>query len=126
MENQGTGRMRRLTTGLWLLAVAVGFFAAGPSPGAVAVEARNQDSVLRSYDIAAAELATVLLRFAEQSDVQLSVDVALTKGKRSPGIKGKYTLDAALRILLDGNGLMFRMTGPRTIVIEKASDADGD
>jgi len=75
-----------------------------------------------SYDVTGAELGIVLIKFAEQAGIQLSVDVALTRGKHSPGIKGDYTLDQALRKLLDDTGLAFRISGPRTIVIEKLSD----
>jgi len=89
---------------------------------ATAQTAHEEASAKRNYDIAGAELGTVLIRFAEQAGVQLSVDVALTSGKHSPGIKGEYTLEQALRKLLDDSGLVFRMAGPRAIVIERLSD----
>ena len=45
---------------------------------------------------------------------------ALTDGIQSPGVKGKYTVAAALKELLAGSGLSFRVINSRTVEIRKA------
>ena len=123
MTHRQSGRAHGYVRWLCLIAGAAGGLGCLAPPGIADAQAVHDEALgKRNYDIAGAELGIVLIRFAEQAGVQLSVDVALTRGKHSPGIKGEYTLEQALRKILDDNGLVFRMAGPHTIVIDKLPD----
>ena len=88
--------------------IAVGAGSAGhahaqattPAPGS---EASATD--LRSYDIPAGPLTSVLMRFLAESGVLLSGSTDLAQGKDSPGVRGHFTPGAALAALLAGTGL---------------------
>ncbi|SDN55119.1 TonB-dependent siderophore receptor [Pseudomonas jinjuensis] len=69
---------------------------------ALAADAASQQ---RQYAIPAGSLDQALNRFASESGVLLSVDAALTAGKRSAGLRGSYTVPEALERLLRGSGL---------------------
>jgi hypothetical protein len=45
---------------------------------------------------------------------------SLTQGIQSPDVRGKFTVAAALKQLLAGSGLSFRMINARTVEIRKA------
>lgn len=109
-----------VTRGIWLAALALGVAAATALP--VHAQARPSQTATRDFDIPAGALGSALLRFGQQSGLQFSVGSELTKGKRSSGIKGKYTPEDGLRALLIGSGLTFRFTGPRTVVVEPLPD----
>lgn len=86
------------------LAIAVGLAFASPSMAASAAAA---------YRIPAGELDGALNAFAAQAGIALSVDGALTAGKRSPGLSGNYGVDDGLNALLAGSGLQARALGNR-------------
>lgn len=69
-------------------------------PLALPVEAQEQ-----LYHLAQADLGQVLTRFAAEAGVVLSFDANLTRGRHSPGLEGRYSIDAALHQLLRGSGL---------------------
>lgn len=70
--------------------------------------------------IPAGSLATALNRLAENSDLQLVYDTAMTAGKKSPGIQGDFTPNQALGKLLQGTGLTHSVSGDGTILITAA------
>lgn len=92
--------------------------------GAFPAMAQNAtaQTATRQFDIPAGALGSALLRFGEQSGLQFSVGSEMTRGKRTAGIKGKFTPEDGLRALLGGTGLTFRFTGPRTVVVEPLPD----
>lgn len=57
------------------------------------------------FAIGAGPLGTVLNRFATEAGVVLSFDTALTQGKQSPGLRGRYSVDQGFAVLLAGAGL---------------------
>lgn len=59
----------------------------------------------RRYDIPAGPLDEALSRFAVESGVLLAVQAELVQDKRSPGLAGSYSHQAALNTLLAGTGL---------------------
>ncbi|MCB5185761.1 TonB-dependent receptor [Methylobacillus gramineus] len=59
-----------------------------------------QAESLRSFDIPAGSLTSVLNSFAQATGVVLSFDPALTAGKSSNGLKGSYTLKQGFDALL--------------------------
>lgn len=88
----------------------------------VVAQTATTQTAARQFDIPAGALGSALLRFGEQSGLQFSVGSELTRGKKTAGIKGKYTPEDGLRALLGGTGLTFRFTGPRTVVVEPLPD----
>lgn len=60
---------------------------------------------LIAFDIPAGNLDQALNQIALIAKVEIIADASLTQGKRTNGFKGAYTLDAALNLLLQENGL---------------------
>jgi len=67
--------------------------------------------------IAAQPLDEALQEFSRQSDIQVVFFSQVTHGARSPGIDGTVTVDVALRALLAGSGLAYRIINSRTVEI---------
>lgn len=89
-------------------AVAVHLLLAGVAVGGWVGAAQAQTATAastRSYSIPAGPLNVVMTRFLGESGVLLSGSTELAQGKRSPGVRGKMTPDAALATLLAGTGL---------------------
>jgi iron complex outermembrane receptor protein len=109
-----------------LPALAFGALIAGPLAGpptpAQAQSAETEET--RQYRIPAGPLGEVLSTFAERADILLSADAELTKGKSSPGLKGRYTHRAALDKLLAGTGLEYRFTDHGTVTLKRVSDRE--
>ena len=90
--------------------------------------ADHQDEAVRlaeaeriNFDIPPQPLRSALTTFAEQSGWQLFYSAEVAEGIQSPGLSGIYAPDRALKELLAGTGLAFRLTDPRTVTIEPAS-----
>ncbi|WP_294289623.1 STN domain-containing protein, partial [uncultured Sphingomonas sp.] len=63
-----------------------------------------------SVSIPAQPLGDALAQFAQQAQLQLSLDATLVAGKRSPGVSGRMDRALALDRLLAGSGLDWRLT----------------
>lgn len=111
---------RRVHAVVSVLAVAVAVFIATPVASAQG-QAAGQIAV-QQFNVPAGDLSSALLMFGEQSGLQFNVDSTLTDGKRSNGVRGSYAVDRALIELLSGSGLSYRYSGPRTVVIEPATE----
>lgn len=83
----------------------------------------SNQAALKQFDVPAGPLGAALLRFGEQSGLQFSVGTDLTLGKSTSGLRGKYNAEDGLRALLSGTGLVYRFTGARTVVIERAPES---
>ncbi|MGT2433781.1 STN domain-containing protein [Cupriavidus basilensis] len=59
----------------------------------------------KQYDIGAGSLDQVLGHFGRQAGVLVAIDPELTKGLRSEGLHGTYTVTEALAALLSGQQL---------------------
>ena len=70
--------------------------------------------------IAAQSLDQALQEFSRQSGMQVIVFSSLITGLQSPGITGKFTVAEALRQLLAGTRLTFRLINDRTVEIREA------
>jgi iron complex outermembrane receptor protein len=77
------------------------------------------DTVTFGLDIPREDLALALNRFAQQSHIEISYSAELTRGKTSPSLKGTYTSEQALKMLLKGSGLHVRRIAGGALVIEK-------
>jgi hypothetical protein len=60
-----------------------------------------------SFDIPSLPLESALASFGAETGFQILYDTALTAGRRSHEVRGKYSPDTALRQLLSGTGLSF-------------------
>jgi iron complex outermembrane receptor protein len=106
---------------LWSASVAALLSVPGaalPSPAqaqqAVAAEQRQ-------FSIPAGPLAGALNRFADAAQIQLVYSGAVTRGRSSTGLSGRYTVQQGLAQLLAGTGLGFRFSGPDSVTIAWAS-----
>lgn len=59
----------------------------------------------REFNIGAGPLGRALTQFAAEAGVLLSVDAALTEGRSTTGLQGRYTVDQGLARLVAGTGL---------------------
>lgn len=59
----------------------------------------------RSYDIPAGPLQPALIRFSAEAGIYLAGSTDLASGKRSPGLKGRFSAQEGLTALLAGTGL---------------------
>jgi len=64
-----------------------------------------QEQVEMSFDIAPGPLDSALSQFAANAGITLSFDPAHARGLKSPGLRGRYPVDAGLRQLLAGSRL---------------------
>jgi iron complex outermembrane recepter protein len=69
------------------------------------------------FDIPAQTLGSALLRFSEQAQLQVIVESRLAESVSAPPLKGAYTRGDALKVLLEGSGLTFRIVGTAAIAI---------
>jgi iron complex outermembrane receptor protein len=110
MARKGFGRRDERVS--LVLAAAVGAMAFGAEAPAAA-HARMQASQLaaevRSYAIPAGTVGMALNRLAEENGVQMVFLAGLTRNVRTGGLKGDYSLGAALDELLAGTGLGYRL-----------------
>lgn len=106
--------------------MAVGFYLPGSVPrcGAllaviglvVAIAAVIPQGVLATeplieFDIPAEPLDTALTAYGAATRMQLLFDADMTEGRRTNGVKGAFTAEAALAQLLAGTGIAARMIG---------------
>lgn len=82
-------------------------------------QAAQQD--VRTYAIAAGPLANQLNQFAAQAGIFLAADGALTANKTSPALNGNYSVEQALRILLQGSGLEALSSGDNRYQLQPAA-----
>ncbi|MGG2398433.1 TonB-dependent siderophore receptor [Pseudomonas sp. SH1-B] len=85
-------------------------------------KARAEEQV-NTYAIDAGPLGAVLGRFANEAGVLLSFDAALTNGKHSPGLQGRYSVEQGFAQLLAGSGLQAVSTGADSFGIKPGSVA---
>jgi hypothetical protein len=72
------------------------------------------------FRIAAQPLDDALQEFSRQTGMQIIFFSRLTEGIQSPGVRGEYTMEAALKKLLSGSGLDFRLINDRAVSILRA------
>ena len=70
-----------------------------------------------TFDIAPQQLPSALLKFSEQSGVQVTSPGELIEGKSSPGVVGTFNPSGALALLLKDTSLYFDVIDAHTVVI---------
>ncbi len=86
------------------------------TPSAAMAQAAAPDAQ-RDYDVPAGSLADALNQLAEQSGLQLNYEAALTEGRTSRGLRGRFTRREALARVLADTGLVARDTGAASMTI---------
>ncbi len=86
----------------------------------------SQDPSPRQFDIPSGSLASALNRFADETSLQLVYDTKLADGRVTAGISGSYTVEQALKSLLEGTGLDYRFANDRTVTLEPANGSSLD
>ncbi len=69
------------------------------------------------FDIPAQPLATALIAFGKQANVQVLTSGGAIARFRSNGVQGSYPVAEALRLLLQGTNLDYRFTGEGTVAV---------
>lgn len=102
--------VRLVGHGAWTLVV---WLMVGIRPGIAAADL----SQISRFDIQPQELPSALLKFSEQSGIQVTSPGALIEGKTSPGVVGQLEGRRALDSLLRNTALGYDVVDSRSIVI---------
>lgn len=73
----------------------------------------------RRFDIHAQSLSSALSEFARQCDRQILFSTEIVSGKSIADVKGNLEPEAALRLILQGTGLTFRVMANDTILVQE-------
>lgn len=73
---------------------------------------------LIAFHISAQQLSEAVLRFSDETGVQVLFGAPLAKGVRANAVQGRYSVADALDRLLEGTGLSWRYLNAHTITIE--------
>jgi hypothetical protein len=88
--------------------------------GAFQGPASSPDPQTRRFDIQPGPLGDVLNRFEQVTGVTAILSIEPIGTIQSPGVVGVYSIEGALDALLSGTSVTFRLTGPKTAVVELA------
>lgn len=75
------------------------------------------------FTIPPQSLETAVMAFGRQSGWQVAVDHATLAGRSSPGVSGRLAAGDALRRVLAGTGVTWRVSEPGTVVLERLDGA---
>lgn len=103
--------------------LAVSFVAILSAPaevGAQIVQAPATTPITRNYNIPAGPLSDALTRFSSEAGIYLVGSMELAQNKRSPGVKGTYSVQSALSALMTGTGLRVETISPGRYVLRRA------
>jgi catecholate siderophore receptor len=77
-----------------------------------------------TYDIPAGSLESVLNAFQKASGIEVVIPDDAMRSIPSPGVKGRFSLDQALREILRDTGISYRFSDRRTVVLEIHAQAE--
>jgi iron complex outermembrane receptor protein len=77
-----------------------------------------------TYDIPAQPLSSALVTFGQQSGLQVAVDSAIVEGLQSQPVSGALTPEEALARMLSGTGIIWRMSEPNLVMLERVTPVD--
>jgi hypothetical protein len=90
-----------------------------------AVAASGRDATAKiTFDIPSQPLATALFAYSQQSGAEVFVDHALVASRWSTVLRGAYDIEAALRALLLGSGLVPRRAAPNGFTLVSIATAE--
>jgi len=112
----------------WALLAACGFCGGtGHALGQQAQMGPAEDARgLVSFDIGPQPLSSAVRAFSDVTGQALLVDERLLVGRMSPGARGEFTPEDALRRLLAGTGLRERYTSDKAFTLMPSVDANRD
>ncbi len=113
------GRRRRGWTVCWTLVWLCAALCGRP--------AGAQEPILRlfDFDIPAQPLQSALEHYSNVTGSSVVYRAALAVGRRSAAVKGIYTPEAALRMLIEGSGLAAEYTAANAFILQPASRKGG-
>ncbi|MES2272161.1 MAG: TonB-dependent receptor [Pseudomonadota bacterium] len=71
----------------------------------------------KSFDIPAQPARSGISDLGRQADIQIAASRKTTEGRRTNPVRGTMSVEQGLRQLLDGTGLVARLTGSRTFTV---------
>ena len=105
----------------------------GLSCNAYSIEAQSESTQaasvaaeIKAFNITASSLDEALSNFGQQSGILVSISGVLSQGKRSQGVQGNYSVEQALKILLNGTGLTLLRQAQGSYIIIDSSKANTD
>jgi hypothetical protein len=102
-----------------LLIAAVALIATDARVSAAQAGTATPGDVAHSFDIPPQSLDSALAAYTRASGMPLLYDSALTRGRRSNGVRGRMAAARALRLLLEGAGVGVRFTaGGSAVIVE--------
>src|SRR5262245_4228985 len=91
---------------------------------AAAVAAPAADQKRMFFNIPAQQLSTALLKFSEQSQIQITAPSQLVADLHTEGVHGELGPGQALKQMLLGSGLSFEFISDGSVAIRPASAAN--
>ncbi|MGU3575533.1 TonB-dependent receptor domain-containing protein [Brucellaceae bacterium C25G] len=77
-----------------------------------------------NFNIRSQDMGSALIAFADRAGLKLLMQTNTVAGKRSPALQGSLTRDQALRQLLSGTNLSYRIQGATLTVSDPADNAN--
>ena len=77
-----------------------------------------------TFEIPSGTLESVLIAFQKISGIEVIIPDDAMRSISSPGVKGRFSLDQALREILRDTGISYRFTDRRTVVLEIHAQAE--
>lgn len=111
--------LRKLTFAILLALPAFGLPLPAIAAGKSGHGAENSQNAALRFNIPAQPLVDALNAFIAATDWQVGFPAGMAKDIRSSAVHGSYTPQQALRQLLSGSGLSYRLTGTNTVTLEK-------
>lgn len=87
-------------------------------------EAAEQVQRQITLDIPSGTLESVLIAFQQISGIEVVIPDDAMRPISSPGVKGRFTIDQALREILRDTGISYRFSDRRTVVLEIRANAE--
>lgn len=107
----------------WLALIALFVIGIEPVPSTAAEPPVELPPQAVTFDIPRQPLIQALEAFRNQSGIRFLARTDLIQNHHSTAVIGQYSPEVALRLLLGGTGLTYRVVGPDSITIEHASNA---
>jgi iron complex outermembrane recepter protein len=106
------------------LAAVLTIAAAMTAPAALAQQPVSQEAATQrraSFNIAPQPLSSALVAFSQATQMQLFFNANLARGKNSPGARGPLTNSEAVRKILAGSGLTYRISGGTVTIVDQGA-----
>src|SRR5690606_17907260 len=71
-----------------------------------------------SLDIPAQDLSAALTQFGHETGTEIVFEPEAVREKKASAVKGEFERGQALKLLLEGSGLTYRVTAQGAIVVE--------